>query len=191
MEASVPIPATGKSSEIRGFEHWRRLSGPRMCGSAVHRANTTYFHDSDTPGPATPPAGFSGVLTRPQWKGVIDFSHATHTKIVTSFATSPGTRDARGVWTPTEANKVLSYTRSIGGSIAAAEFMNEPTYAEMGGTPKGYDAAAYGRDIAVFRPFMMKAAPSTLILGPGGVGEGNSADADWPRRECSPFGGSP
>ena len=191
-EAKAPAPLSAKATgavpagmEASLYEYRPpvHLANPRLralaaaLGPAYVRvsgtwANTTYFHDSDTPAPATPPAGFSGVLTRPQWKGVIDFSHATHTKIVTSFATSPGTRDARGVWTPTEANKVLSYTRSIGGSIAAAEFMNEPTYAEMGGTPKGYDAAAYGRDIAVFRPFMMKAAPSTLILGPGGVGEG-------------------
>ena len=57
-------------------------------------------------------------------------------------------------------------------SIAAAEFINEPTYAEMGGAPKGYDAAAYGRDIAVFRLFAKTAAPDVEILGPGGVGEG-------------------
>jgi heparanase 1 len=145
--------------------------GPAYLRVSGTWANTTYFHDSDTPPPASP-AGFDGVLTRPQWKGVIDFSGAIDGKIVTSFATSPGTRDARGVWTPREADKILSYTRSIGGSIAAAEFMNEPTYAEMGGAPKGYDAAAYGRDIAVFRPFMMKAASKTVILGPGGVGEG-------------------
>ncbi len=50
--------------------------------------------------------------------------------------------------------------------------MNEPTAAEMGGAPKGYDAAAYGRDIAVFRPFVKQAMPDMMILGPGSVGEG-------------------
>jgi hypothetical protein len=50
--------------------------------------------------------------------------------------------------------------------------MNEPTYAAMGGAPKGYDAAAYGRDIQVFRAFLRKTAPDTLFLGPGSVGEG-------------------
>jgi hypothetical protein len=50
--------------------------------------------------------------------------------------------------------------------------MNEPTYAEMGGAPKGYNAAAYVRDIAVFRPFVKATAPDMTILGPGGVGEG-------------------
>src|SRR6266699_845049 len=50
--------------------------------------------------------------------------------------------------------------------------MNEPTYAAMGGAPKGYDAASYGRDIAVFRPFLRKTAPDTIFLVPGSVGEG-------------------
>jgi heparanase 1 len=135
-------------------------------------ANTTYFHDSDSVAPAAPPKGFSGVLTRPQWKGVVDFSKAADAKLVTSFATSPGTRDALGLWTPKEARKLLAYTKAVGGSIAAAEYMNEPTYAEMGGAPKGYDAAAYGRDIAVFRPFMKQSVPEMILLGPGGVGEG-------------------
>ena len=50
--------------------------------------------------------------------------------------------------------------------------MNEPTYAAMGGAPKGYDAASYGRDVAAFRTFLRMAAPDTLFLGPGSVGEG-------------------
>ena len=134
-------------------------------------ANTTYFQDSDDPAPATPPPGFGGVLTRQQWRGVVDFSHAVDAKIVTSFAISPGVRDANGVWTPVEAKKFLSYTRQIGGSIAAAEMFNEPSFASMGGAPKGYDATAYGKDFKVFHPFVKKAAPEMLILGPGSVGE--------------------
>jgi heparanase 1 len=50
--------------------------------------------------------------------------------------------------------------------------MNEPTYAAMGGAPKGYDAASYGRDVAAFRTFLRMTAPDTLFLGPGSVGEG-------------------
>src|SRR6266404_9028638 len=86
-------------------------------------ANATHFADADVT-PSAPPAGFNGVLTRQQWRGVIDFSHAVGTRIVTSFAVSPGTRDADGVWTPDQARRLLAYTRSVGGSIAAAEFMN-------------------------------------------------------------------
>jgi hypothetical protein len=134
-------------------------------------ANSTYFQDSDDPAPATPPAGFGGVLTRKEWRGVVDFSHAVDAKIVTSFAISPGVRDASGVWTPVEAKKVLAYTQQIGGSIAAAEMFNEPSFASMGGAPKGYDAAMYGKDFKVFHPFVKKAVREMVILGPGSVGE--------------------
>jgi hypothetical protein len=137
-------------------------------------ANTTWFQLTDDPAPAAPPTGFKGVLTSKQWKGVVDFSNAVDAKIVTSFAVSDGTRDAKGVWAPEQARALLSFTKSTGGTIAAAEFMNEPTFALIGGAPKGYDAAAYARDFAVFRPFMKEASPETLILGPGGVGEGSA-----------------
>lgn len=183
--ASAPAGAVPAGMDPSMYEYRPpiNLANPRLralaaaLGPAYMRvsgtwANSTYFQDSDAPPPAKPPEGFAGILTRPQWKGVVEFSRAVDAKIVTSFATSTGTRDARGVWTATEARKVLSYTKSLGGSIAAAEFMNEPTYAEMGGAPKGYDAAAYARDMAVFRPFAKMTAPDMVILGPGGVGEG-------------------
>ena len=146
--------------------------GPAYVRVSGTWANTVYFQDSDQPAPKTPPKGFAGVLTHQQWKGVIDFARAVDAKLVTSFSTSAGTRNSVGTWNPDQARQLLAYTKSIGGSIAAAEYMNEPTYAEMGGAPKGYDAAAYGRDFSVFLPFVKKAAPDMLILGPGGVGEG-------------------
>ncbi len=148
--------------------------GPTYVRVSGTWANTTYFYDANGPAPTMPPRGFSGVLTRKQWKGVIDFSYAVNARIITSFATSPGTRDASGVWTPEQARQFLSYTKSAGGEIAAAEFMNEPTAAAMGGAPKGYDAAAYARDIGVFRPFLKQTAPEIIFLGPGSVGEGGS-----------------
>ncbi len=135
-------------------------------------ANSAYFRDSDNAAPANAPAGFSGVLTREEWKGVVDFSHAVNAEIVTSVATGPGPRDAQGVWTSEQARELFEYTKSVGGRIAASEFMNEPTFAVMGGAPKGYKAASYGRDIAVFRSFLQKTAPDTVFLGPGSVGEG-------------------
>ena len=135
-------------------------------------ANSAYFQDSENAAPANAPSGFSGVLTRKEWKGVIDFSHAVNAEIVTSVATGPGPRDAQGVWTSDQARELFEYTKSVGGRIAASEFMNEPTYAAMGGAPKGYDAASYGRDVEVFRSFLRKTAPDTLFLGPGSVGEG-------------------
>jgi len=146
--------------------------GPAYVRVSGTWANSAYFQDSDKPAPASAPPGFSGVLTRREWKGVIDFSHSVNAEIVTSVATTTGSRDTQGLWTPDQARLLFEYTKSVGGQIAATEFMNEPTYAAMGGAPKGYDAASYGRDVAVFRTFLRKTAPDTLFLGPGSVGEG-------------------
>ena len=153
----------------------RRLAaalGPAYVRVSGTWANTVYFHDSETPPPAHPPAGFGAVLTRQQWKGVIDFARAVNGKLVVSFATGAGTRDAAGVWTSTQARRLLDYTKTAGGTVAAAEFMNEPNFAAQGGAPDGYDAAAFARDLEVFRRFYREAAPGSLLLGPGSVGEG-------------------
>lgn len=133
-------------------------------------ANSTYFTESDE-APATPPSGFSAVLSRERWKGVIDFAHAASAEIVTSMATSPGVRDAAGRWQSDQARRLFAYTRSAGGRIAAAEFMNEPTLAAMSGAPKGYDAAAYGRDFKAFVAFIRASEPDVMVLGPGSIGE--------------------
>ncbi|MDH2384407.1 hypothetical protein [Bradyrhizobium sp. CER78] len=139
-------------------------------------ANSTFFADSEAP-PSAPPAGFGGVLTRQQWLDVIDFSHAVDAPIVTSFAISAGTRDAAGQWTSEQARQLLSFTRSAGGQIAAAEFMNEPDLPAIGGAPDRYDAAAYGRDFAAFRAFMKDTASDVTILGPSTIGSGADARA--------------
>ena len=151
--------------------------GPAYVRVSGTWANTTYFQNSDDPAPPTPPKGFNGVLTRQEWKGVIDFSHAVNAKIVTSFAISAGTRDASGVWTPNLAQQWVAYTNSVGGNISAAEFMNEPNIAMDGGggAPKDYNAADFGRDIAVFHAFQKQSLPGMLFLGPGGSGEATPA----------------
>jgi hypothetical protein len=181
---SITAPG-GMNPSLYEYRNPIDLSNPRLrklaaaLGPAYVRVsgtwmNSTYFQDTDGPAPATPPAGFNSVLTQAQWKGVVDFSRAVDAKIVTSLATSAGTRDAAGVWTPDQAIKFAAYTKSIGGSFAAAEFMNEPTFAQMGGAPKGYDAAAFAKDYAVFKRFARSELPDMIILGPGGVGEGGS-----------------
>jgi heparanase 1 len=133
-------------------------------------ANSTYFAESDN-APSEPPAGFKSIVTHRQWRNVVDFAHAVDAWIVTSFAISAGTRDAAGAWAPDQANRLLTYTSSVGGRIAGAEFMNEPDLAEMGGAPSGYDAAAYRRDFKIFHAFMRQTTPETMILGPGTVGD--------------------
>ena len=144
--------------------------GPAYVRVSGTWANTTYFADSDRP-PLLPPPGFKGILTRQQWHDVVVFAKSTDAEIVTSFAIGPGTRDANGVWMPDQAQSLLSYTSTIGGKIAAAEFMNEPDLAALGGAPAGYDAAAYGRDFKLFRSLVRSTAPATIILGPGASGQ--------------------
>lgn len=150
--------------------------GPSYLRVSGSWANSSYFQNNDDPILKQVPDGFRQVLTRAEWKGVIDFARDTGDKLVTSFAISPGTRDAQGVWTPAQAKALIDYTKSIGGNIAAAEFMNEPTFPGPGGAPAGYDAAAFAKDVKVFEPFLRKESPQTIFLGPGGVMEGVTAN---------------
>ena len=154
--------------------------GPAYLRVSGTWANTTYFQDGPGPAAKTPPPGFGGVLTQQQWKGVVDFSKAVDAEVVTSVAISPGVRDASGKWTPVEAAKIFAYTKSVGGTIAATEFMNEPNVASMGGAPKGYDAAEYGKDLAVFKSFLAEHSSKTILLGPGSVGEGGALSMPGP-----------
>ena len=140
-------------------------------------ANATYFADADS-APSAPPPGFNGILTRKQWRGVVDFSQAVGAEIATSFAVGLGNRDATGVWSPDQARRLLDYTSSVGGRIAAAEFMNEPDLAPTDGTPAGYDAAAYARDFRIFRSFLKENHPEIASLGPGTVANTTFA-SDW------------
>ena len=174
------VPAGG-NPDLFAYREPVDLSNPRLRTLAAALApaylrvsgtwaNSTYFADTDD-APATPPGGFSAVLSRERWKGVIDFARAASAEIVTSMATSPGVRDAAGLWQSDQARRLFAYTRSVGGRIAAAEFMNEPTLAAMGGAPKGYDAAAYGRDFKAFVAFIRTSEPDAIVLGPGSIGE--------------------
>lgn len=138
-------------------------------------ANTTYFANTDS-SPKEPPQGYGGVLTHQQWLAGIDFSRAVNAPIVTSMPTSEGTRGPDGLWQPDQARRWLAFTKAHGGTVAAVEYMNEPTLAAMGGAPKGYDATAFGRDYRVFNACMRKEFPDTKLLAPGSVGE---SYADW------------
>lgn len=135
-------------------------------------ANTAYFQDNDEPQLTAVPDGYENVLTRKEWKGVIDFCKAVNGKLVTSFAISNGIRDKAGNWTPAQIQPLINYTKSIGGEIAAAEMFNEPSHASYGGAPKGYDASRYAKDFAAFKSFVSTAMPEMKIMGPGSTGEG-------------------
>ena len=129
-------------------------------------ANATYFADSET-APAKVPEGFDTVLTRKQWRGAVEFAKATNGAIVTSFTTSPGVRDAKGVWQSDMASRWLAYTKQIGGRIAATEFANEPNMITLTKPPAGYTSADYRRDYGRFAAWLRRASPGTLLLAPG------------------------
>ncbi|HRI19612.1 MAG TPA: hypothetical protein PLA68_01605 [Panacibacter sp.] len=140
----------------------------RVSGSWT---NTVYFQDNDS-AQTKAPAGFVNTLTRSQWEGVIDFVKATNSKLVTSFAVSTGVRDPSGNWTPTEAQKIVNYTKTIGGEIAGAELFNEPTIPIAGGVDTNYNGQNFAKDIAVFRAWAKKEVPGMLLVGPGSTAEG-------------------
>jgi hypothetical protein len=142
--------------------------GPAYLRVSGTWANTTYFADTDEP-PSRPPPGFTGILTRRQWGYVVRFAQAVNAQIVTSFAASD--RNAAGRWKAKQARRLITYTSSIGGRIAAAEFINEPDLVASGDTHAGYDVAAYIRDFALFRSLIKSTSPDTLILGPAVAGE--------------------
>ena len=146
--------------------------GPAYIRVSGTWRNSTYFQDDDAPPMKTPPAGFENVLTRAEWKGVVDFAHATDAEIVASVTTSTGVRNAAGIWTNTQAKAWLDYTKSIGGHISAIEFMNEPTLMGLGHATEGYGAKEYGRDSRIFGDFLRRESPSTLYLGPSSAAEG-------------------
>ncbi|MEO6716150.1 MAG: hypothetical protein ABIM50_02740 [Novosphingobium sp.] len=153
------------------------LGNPRLRGLAAALApayvrysgtwaNATWFSDTEN-APAKPPAGFDTVLTREQWRGAVQFAKAVNARIVTSFAVSAGTHNAQGLWRPELANRWLAYTRSVGGTIAATEFGNEPNSLSLLKPPAGYTIADYRRDYGIFAGWLRKASPRTLLLAPG------------------------
>lgn len=146
--------------------------GPTYIRVSGTWANGVYFQNNDAPKLSSPPAGFKNILTRQQWKGVVDFCKAVDGKLVSSFPISDGMRDENGKWQPQQVKAILDYTKAIGGEISAAEFFNEPSHASHGDAPKGYTGIQFAQEYALFKSFVAKAAPNMTIIGPGSTGEG-------------------
>lgn len=174
-------PYGGPSGERYRYRPPMDFSDRRLLGLAAHLspsyirvsgtwANSTYVA-LEGEHPSEPPPGFGQVLTQAQWTGLVGFARALNAPIVTSFAASEGTRDDRGQWTTTQADRLLFLTRKAGGRIHAAEFLNEPSLTRAGALPANYDSTAFGRDFAVFAAWAGQNAPDMLLLGPGNLGE--------------------
>lgn len=183
------IDSVRKTSNKKGFEalKWKiepinlyerklvnlaKALGPTYVRVSGTWANAIYFQNNDEPKLATAPKGFKNILTRQQWKGVVDFCKAVDGKLVTSFPISDGMRNEKGEYQTTQIKSILDYTQSIGGEIAAAEMFNEPSHASHGDAPKGYNGEAYANDFSIFKDFAQKEYPNLQILGPGSTGEG-------------------
>lgn len=146
--------------------------GPTYVRVSGTWANAIYFQNDDQTQLAKAPEGFKNILTRPQWRGVVDFCKAVNGSLVSSFPISEGVRDKEGNWSPTQIKSILDYTRAIGGEIVAAELFNEPSHASHGDAPKGYNGARFAKDLEAFKTFVAKEAPAMKILGTGSTGEG-------------------
>jgi hypothetical protein len=158
------------NSKLRTLANGLAPAYVRVSGSW---ATSTFFQDNDESKLEQPPKGFANVLTRGEWRGVIDFIKATNSKLIISFAGSTGVRDKNGVWTPIEANKLIRYTRRIGGKIYAAQLFNEPNILAGGyPMPNKYTAEDYSRDVNAFMIWAKNAMPATKIHGPGNTAEG-------------------
>lgn len=174
---------TGETYRMRGpfdlssprLRYLARALAPAYMRVSGTWANTTYL-PAEGEDIGEPPEGFNQLLTRDQWRGLVDFSIAVGAPITTSMAVGEGARDADGVWTTEQAQRLADLTREAGGEIAAVEFINEPNAAAMGGLPDDYDVDAYIRDFDIFAAWMKRALPDALIVGPGGVGESRLED---------------
>ncbi|WP_304238111.1 hypothetical protein [Jiulongibacter sediminis] len=146
--------------------------GPAYVRVSGTWANDVYFQNNDEPVMQNAPEGFNNILTRAQWKGVIDYVKAVDGKLVTSFPISDGMHNADGSYKTDQVKALIDYTKAIDGEIASAEMFNEPTLASHGSAPKGYNASWYARDFNTFSKFVKSYYPEMEISGPGAVGEG-------------------
>ena len=174
-------PYGGPPGEVYRHRGPLDLRDPRLQALAKHLgpaymrvsgtwANNTYLA-AEGENLTQPPKGYKQVLTQPQWRDVIAFSKAVDAPIVTSFAVSGGTRGQDGRWRSDQAQRLIDLTREQGGTIAAAEFFNEPNVpSATTDMPKGYNADDYATDFRLFHDWARLNIPTMKILGPGGVG---------------------
>ncbi len=181
-------PYGGADGEMYRMRPPEDLTDPRLRALARHLApsfmrvsgtwaNSTYL-EAEGEHLSAPPEGYNQVLTRDQWRGVVDFARAAGADIGTSFAASAGARDAAGVWQTDQAQRLIDLTREAGGTLAYSEFINEPNAASLGSLPPDYTTEDYTRDFGIYRAWAAREVPSMLLVGPGGVGE--SAVANLP-----------
>lgn len=143
---------------------WVRVSGSWA-------SSTYYDFDGHTGGKV--PEGFQSILTKAQWIGLLDFVTHVGAKLLISVANTDGVHPGGGAWDSAQAKLLFDFSRSYGVSIDAAEFMNEPNVSTLGGAPKGYTSADFGRDQDLFFRFVRENYPEVQLVGPCACGSAN------------------
>lgn len=165
MQVYPPIDLTNK--RLRTLA--KALGPVYMRVSGSWASGTYYDFDGTTNG--TIPEGYTAVLTKEQWTGALDFAKAVDAKVLTSLANTEGAHNEDGSWNPEQAKLLWDYSREYGVPIEAAEFMNEPNTVGLGGAPKGYTPADFGRDQDLFFRFIRENYPETILVGPSACGD--------------------
>ena len=149
---------------------WVRVSGSWATG-------TYYDFDGHTAGVAPKP--YRAVLTRAQWRGVLDFVRAVGGRLLVSFAVVPGLGNeacrrlgGTGAWDPSQVRLLIDAASELGVSVSAVEFCNEPNISFLGATgPDGrpYVPEGYAQDQDAFYRMMRREYPDILLVGPCGA----------------------
>ena len=191
-----PLPTTPSANQPSGMDpslfEYRPpidLSNPRLrklaaaLGPAYVRVSGTWANTTYLSKLRRPAAGHASELASKPCSPASSGRVSSISPRLSMRSSSPPSPSARELATepasgPRPSAQILAYTKSVGGKIAAAEYMNEPNLRhDRWRARTGYDAAAYGRDFAVFRAFAKQSAPGMLILGPAAFGRGAAAPA--------------
>ena len=148
---------------------WVRVSG-------TWATKTYYDFEGTTGGKA--PEGYQSVLTKEQWLGVLDFCKFLGAKLLVSASNCQGDHKDGGPLDLTQIKKLFALTDSVGGTIDAFEFMNEPNMLQVSGAPLGYDFPDYVRDQDIANAWVKENYPKCLIVGPCNTGMVDEADGD-------------
>ncbi len=165
MEYYPPIDLYNE--KLRSYVKYLGPVWIRVSGSWATK--TYYDFDGITGGKA--PEGYSSVLTREQWIGVLDFVKAVKGKLLISVSNCTGDHPGGGALDLTQAAKIFDFSHAYGVDIDAAEFMNEPNMLEFSGAPAGYAAADYARDQDIFFGWVRKHYPNCILVGPCTTGD--------------------
>ncbi len=144
--------------------------GPVYIRVSGSWATTTYY-DFDGHTNGTVPEGFKSILTKEQWIGVLDFVKYVGGKLMISVANCDGVHKEDGSWNPEQAKMLFDFSKEYGVPICAAEFMNEPNTAMLGGGPTNYTLEAFCRHQDEFYRFVRENYPEVLIIGPCACGD--------------------